>query len=78
MSNRKVYHVELDVVDDVEKFKEDAEYVEGVNEDVELMSEDTMLKYIKAAIGRFDKMDSLLSLNGVYITNVKVLVELDV
>ena len=69
MEKKKVYHVELDVVDDVEKFAEEAG---DKSEDIEVIPDDIMLLHIKKAVDRFVKME----LKGVYVTNVKVSIPL--
>ena len=63
---KKVYHVELDVVDDVEKFLEETRDKSG---DIDVMPDWEMLAVIKKAIDRFDEMPP-----GVYVTSAKVIV----
>lgn len=62
---RRVYHVELDVVDDVEKFLEETK---DKSEDIGLMPDYEMLASIKKAIEKSNEMYPV----GVYVTNVKV------
>lgn len=62
---KKVYHVELDVVDDVEKFREETG---DKSDDLELVPEDVILRRIKEAVTRFGEME----LKGVYVTNASV------
>ena len=62
---RRVYHVELDVVDDVEKFKEESG---DKSEDIEVLPTAVMIGRIEQAVTRFSKLRS----QGVYVTNVEV------
>ena len=63
---KRVYHVELDVVDDVEKFVEETG---DKSEDIGLMPDWEMLAVIRKAVGRFDEMPP-----GVHVTIAKVIV----
>ena len=62
---KRVYHVELDVVDDVEKFKEESG---DKGEDIEVLPTAVMIGRIEQAVTRFSKLRS----QGVYVTNVEV------
>ena len=65
---KKVYHVELDVVDSIEKFAEETGNKSG---DIEFVLQKIMLAHIKKAAEKFSKE---LELPGVDVTNVKVMV----
>ena len=63
---KRVYHVELDVVDDTGRFVEETE---DKSEDLDVLPEYVMLTHIKKGISGFNRTIELV---GVYVTNVKV------
>jgi len=67
---QKAYHVTLDIIDDTIKF---AEVSGDKSDDIENIPTDLMLGYIQKAIHRLSQM----RLSGVYVTNVKVTMQLD-
>lgn len=62
---KRIYHVEIDVVDDIEKFIE--ETGEKSN-DITFLPNNIMLIHIEKAIKRFGKME----VKGIYITNSEI------
>ena len=70
MEKKKVYHVELDVVDEVEKFIEETG---DKSKDIEVLPEDIMLVHIKRAISRFGEIGMT---KGLYMANVRITVPL--
>ena len=62
---KRIYHVRIDVVDDIEKFMEETG---DKSNDITFIPDNIMLIHIEKAIKRFGKME----VKGVYITNSEV------
>ena len=62
---KRIYHVTLDVIDDIKKVSE-----ENDGDDSDFLPDDWMLENIKRAIKRFRKIEK--ELDGVYIANAKI------
>jgi len=71
IEKKKIYHIELDVIDDVEKFAEEAG---DKSKDIGVIPEDIMFEHIKKAIKRFSEME----LFGVYLSNIKLSIPLQI
>ena len=68
---QKAYHVTLDIIDNTIKFLNESG---NKSDDIDTIPTDLMLEYIQKAIHRLSEM----KLSGVFVTNVKVTIPLDV